>query len=69
VAGEIDPSSLANASLKDVAEVINSIMPVVETPDPIKKLALKRSMEEKTTSNLNSPWVRDFSVEYVTEAR
>ena len=69
VAGEIDPSSLANASLTNIAEVINSVMPVVEIPQPVKNVPFNHQVEEQNSANLNSNWVRNFSVEYVTNGR
>lgn len=74
VAGEIEPSSLANATLQDVAEAIRSEMPTIEAPEPIKsksvsKVASKVQTVDKTTSSLNSDWVRNFAVEYVTNWR
>jgi len=69
VAGEIDPSSLANSSLTNIAEVINSVMPAVEIPQPVKNITFNNQIKEQNSANLNSNWVRNFSVEYVTNGR
>lgn len=74
VGGEIEPSTLANASLEDVATAIRAQMPVVETPQPTKinsspKVVSHPQTVEKTTNNSNSDWVRNFAVEYVSNGR
>lgn len=72
VSGQLDPSALANASLKEVAEIIRSTMPPeevkVRTPVPVitnnnyQETALDRPQA-------NDNWVRNFAVEYVTRGK
>jgi enediyne polyketide synthase len=67
VAGQIDPSALANASLQEVAEIIHSAMPAV--PALIQPAISVNHAAIQLQPQENTNWVRNFAVEYVAQAR
>ncbi|MGK7878136.1 MAG: SDR family NAD(P)-dependent oxidoreductase [Xenococcaceae cyanobacterium] len=67
VGGQLDPSTLANATLADVVAALQEVQPEVKKPsDPIstsKKSLKASSAKPKETSK----WVRNFAIEYVAQ--
>lgn len=68
VEGLLDPSNFANATLAEIAAVLQQL---IEKQKPsIKSQPVQSSLKVSTTTALASesiPWVRDFIVEYVPE--
>jgi len=77
VAGKVDPSSLANASLVEVAAAIRSEMPGKAKPSssPAPTIAVPPQVAESTEPKPEAKpksganWVRNFTVEYVSQGR
>ena len=65
VAGKVDPSTLANASLQEISDAIRSAMPTEHETSKEEKL-VPTSLEPISTQKL-IPWVRNFIVEYIPE--
>ena len=66
VAGQLDPSTLANASLQEAAQIIRGIMSAGTPAQPSMSVEPAK-VEPQTQENAN--WVRNFAVEYVAEGR
>ncbi|NEQ80928.1 MAG: SDR family NAD(P)-dependent oxidoreductase, partial [Moorea sp. SIO2I5] len=59
VSGELDPSTLANATLQEVVEAMGSAKPVEVKP--------KKTVKPETILDTSPSWVRNFAVEYVAQ--
>lgn len=66
VAGQLDPSALANASLQEVARIIQSAMPVTV---PVQPVISVNNATATAQPQENTNWVRNFAVEYVAQGR
>ena len=64
VAGQLDPSTLANASLQEVIAVINSAIPAATPVQPAVSANTAAPQPPE-----NNDWVRNFAVEYVAQGK
>ena len=61
VSGELDPSTLANASLQEVVEVMESAKPIEAKPQKVVK--------PETIPKPSPSWVRNFAFDYISQKK
>ena len=68
VAGVIDPSNLANATLADVVASLDQAQPVKQPKvKALTPLSLPSPESAKTVATNSSNWVRNFAIDYVPQ--
>lgn len=70
VSGELDPSTLANATVDEIAQVLEEAMvgnlPTVAQPQP---KAIRPKIKPKNQPKEEVSWVRNFKVEYIASEK
>ncbi len=61
VSGELDPSTLANATLQEVVEVMGSAIPVEVKPQKV--------VQPEIIPETSPSWVRNFALEYIPQEK